>query len=106
MKKAKKFMNPQIKLGKDSKFFKERIQRQFKSLLGKEVFHSVSTKGLERADCHLNKKGIRIFKDHRLLLHFDPKSPNATAQILPMAVEVRLIKGKGWLVHNFSSTAF
>lgn len=99
---ALKLMSP--KSIKDKNKFYDELEQQFKPLLGKEVYHSVSTNGLQLKNC-IVEDGIRKFRDHRLLLFFDTSDGKNRAEVLPMKVEVHLIKGLGWRVVSFASTA-
>ena len=89
-------------LKKNRSLFNQMIARQFRSLKGKKVYHSVRSKLLKNFDC--DRVGMTlVFKDHRLLVALEGE--NMHAVILPMKVNLQL-DGMKWAVHEFSSTAF
>lgn len=105
---AWKMMAPKSPTGKTKIKFDKTVKRQFAPLFGKDdVVFSVSTYGLERARCFKAEDKMWRYSDHRILFHIDNsvKDDSSGITILPISIEVRFIKGLGWRIYKFASTA-
>ena len=84
------------------KKFEKKVKAQFLILYGNEIYHSLSSNGLEHADCSKAANGRWRFQDQRVLLKF---SKGIVNEALPIKVIVKQFKSHGWKVVNFTSTS-
>ena len=101
--KIKEFLSADLL--KDTNQLKKNLERQFRGVLGKKVYHSLISNSLKNIRCYTDTDGIKKYRDRRLLLYF-LEVKNGVAQVLPMSVDVHYIKDEGWKVTRFASTAF
>ena len=101
---AKPYLETGKKLFTNGEKLETYFERQFRSLSGIKVFHSVPSKGPEFEKCSLTDKGEGYYRDHRLLLA--PSGKKGDFKILPISVHLKYFPKTGWKVVRFASTAF
>lgn len=84
--------------------FENAVKKQFRTLLGKEIFHSVPAFDRQEFNqCRLDQQGRSRLSINRILLGFEGE--NGMARVLPMNVDLRKEKNGKWVVTSFASTA-